>query len=74
MTNWAHFIVASDLHGDMQESSAVNALRKFCREWKPTLRIFAGDLDSMRQSPLVGSGLRKQPCVEIDIVSVNDCV
>jgi hypothetical protein len=45
---WQRFIVASDLHGDMQDSAAVNALSRFTREWKPKHRICLGDVWDFR--------------------------
>jgi hypothetical protein len=42
------FLVCSDLHGDMQDKTAVDALFKFCDSWKPEVRVFAGDLWDFR--------------------------
>lgn len=46
------FLVCGDLHGDMQDDSAVAALLKFDKVWKPQVRIFLGDLWDFR--PLRG--------------------
>lgn len=37
------FIVASDSHGDMQDDRSVAALWEFMADWKPTIRVHAGD-------------------------------
>jgi predicted phosphodiesterase len=42
------FLFASDLHGDLQESEAVDALLDFTKQWKPHIRIFGGDLFDLR--------------------------
>jgi len=42
------FLFASDLHGDLQESEAVDALFDFTRQWKPHIKIFGGDLFDLR--------------------------
>lgn len=44
----SRFIFASDVHGDMQEPAANEALFKFVEIWKPKLRIFGGDLWDFR--------------------------
>lgn len=51
------FIFASDLHGDMQEPAAVEALQSFTKTWMPHYRIFGGDLFDFR-------GLRKGASAE----------
>ena len=38
------FIFATDLHGDMMEPAVVAALLAFCKEWKPHIKVFGGDL------------------------------
>ena len=42
------FLFASDLHGDLQESEAVDALFDFTKQWKPDIRVFGGDLFDLR--------------------------
>jgi hypothetical protein len=37
------FVVASDSHGDMQDDTSVAALFDFMADWKPTVRVHAGD-------------------------------
>jgi hypothetical protein len=37
------FIVVSDNHGDMADAASVGALWSFMRDWKPEIRIHAGD-------------------------------
>ena len=41
--NAQRFIVVSDNHGDMADAASVGALWSFLREWKPEVRIHAGD-------------------------------
>ena len=41
-------IFASDLHGDLLDSQAVDALYAFTKEWKPHHKIFGGDLFDFR--------------------------
>jgi predicted phosphodiesterase len=42
------FIFASDLHGDMQDKAAAEALLGFSAMWKPHVKIFGGDLWDFR--------------------------
>jgi predicted phosphodiesterase len=37
------FVVVSDNHGDMADAASVGALWSFMRDWKPEIRIHAGD-------------------------------
>jgi hypothetical protein len=41
-------IFASDLHGDLLDDEAVDALYAFTKEWKPHHKIFGGDLFDFR--------------------------
>lgn len=43
MTHPLRFVVASDPHGDMADRNSVSALWDFMADWKPTVRIHAGD-------------------------------
>jgi predicted phosphodiesterase len=38
------FVVASDLHGDLQDEPTVKAFKRFVEAFNPDIRIFAGDL------------------------------
>jgi len=48
MSNWSKFIVAADVHGDMQDAPSVKAFHAFTKLWKPRLRILAGDVWDFR--------------------------
>jgi len=37
------FVVATDTHGDQQDDASVGALWEFMADWKPTIRVHAGD-------------------------------
>lgn len=41
--NAQRFIVVSDNHGDMADAASVDALWSFIADWKPEIRIHAGD-------------------------------
>lgn len=43
MRNWDKFAIGSDNHGDMQDAGAVKAFLSFVEQWKPAIRIHAGD-------------------------------
>ena len=43
MKNWERFVIVSDNHGDMIHPAVNRVAHKFINEWKPTLRIHAGD-------------------------------
>jgi len=42
------FLFASDLHGDLLDGEAVDALYDFTKEWKPHIKVFGGDLFDFR--------------------------
>jgi predicted phosphodiesterase len=42
------FIVVSDNHGDMADAASVGALWSFMKDWKPQLRVHAGDAFDLR--------------------------
>lgn len=48
MSNWTRFILATDIHGDQQHGPSVAVLHKFCKIWKPTIRVIGGDLWDFR--------------------------
>jgi len=50
--SFTKFIVASDIHGDNLDPNTVATFHKFCDQYKPKLRILAGDLWDFR--PLRG--------------------
>ena len=43
MSKWTRFTFATDTHGDMMCLKSVEAFHKFCKVWKPTIRVFGGD-------------------------------
>jgi len=46
--SWDRFIVCFDLHGDKQHPATVDLFLNFCRDWKPAIKIFGGDLWDFR--------------------------
>lgn len=46
--SFRRFVFASDLHGDHHDPQAVKALHRFCKQWKPDIRVFGGDLWDFR--------------------------
>ena len=46
--NYEKFVFCSDLHGDKQDSDAVDVLFDFTDDFKPTIRVFGGDLWDFR--------------------------
>jgi hypothetical protein len=42
------WLAAFDVHGDMQDPSAVAEFHRFRREWKPSIRIAGGDIHDFR--------------------------
>ncbi len=42
------FVVATDTHGDQQDDASVAALWDFMADWKPTIRVHAGDAFDFR--------------------------
>lgn len=48
LPKWKHWVMGSDLHGDMQDPQAVRVFHKFNREVQPEIRWFLGDLWDFR--------------------------
>jgi hypothetical protein len=46
--SWDRFTFGTDLHGDRQDDDAVRAFYEFDKIWKPSIRIFGGDLIDLR--------------------------
>jgi predicted phosphodiesterase len=46
--NWKKFIVASDVHGDMQDAAACRVFFNFVKAFNPDIKVFAGDLWDFR--------------------------
>ena len=42
-TKGERFVVAADSHGDQVDEETANALFAFCKDYKPTIRVHAGD-------------------------------
>lgn len=42
------FVACGDNHGDMADPEALDALREFCKDYKPTVRVHLGDCFDMR--------------------------
>jgi len=60
-------IFASDLHGDLQDVDAVDALLKFTKEWKPHHKIFGGDLFDFRPLRKRASREERAETIQYDI-------
>ena len=48
MTQPIRFVAAGDNHGDMADPEALDALREFCDDYKPTVRVHLGDAFDFR--------------------------
>lgn len=46
--SWERFVAAFDYHGDQRDKRTADAFLTFCKQWKPNLRIFGGDLWDFR--------------------------
>ena len=63
------FIVASDVHGDMQDEKANSVLFRFMEDYKPQLRIFAGDLWDFRALRKGASDDEKRESISADYIA-----
>tara|TARA_Y100001963_G_C6758804_1_gene438315 strand:- start:1168 stop:1896 length:729 start_codon:yes stop_codon:yes gene_type:complete len=61
------FLFASDLHGDLLEPEAVDALYDFTREWKPHIKVFGGDLFDLRPLRKRASREEKAETIQYDL-------
>ena len=61
------FVFASDLHGDHQDHSSVEALLKFCESFNPDVRIFGGDLFDFRNIRRGAGPAEKQDSMAADV-------
>jgi predicted phosphodiesterase len=66
------FIVVSDNHGDMADAASVGALWSFIREWKPEIRIHAGDNYDFRNLRKGASDEEKAASLADDWEAGND--
>lgn len=64
--SYQRFVIATDLHGDMQDSGAVNALMRFIRDWKPRHRICLGDVWDFRALRTKASEEEKRESLKAD--------
>lgn len=48
LPKWKHWVMGSDLHGDMQDKQSVKVFHAFNREVQPEIRWFLGDLFDFR--------------------------
>jgi len=60
MSKPRRFVFATDLHGDRQDAAAVKVLHEVCKDFKPDLRIFGGDLFDFR--PLRRGASAEEQC------------
>lgn len=66
------FVFASDLHGDHQDHASVEALFKFCEDYKPDIRIFGGDLFDFRNIRRGAGPAEKQDSMSADVEAGMD--
>jgi len=66
------FIVVSDNHGDMADAASVSALWSFIKDWKPTIRIHAGDAFDFRNLRRGASDEEKAASLADDWEQGND--
>lgn len=67
--NFRRFIFATDLHGDMQDESAVAALLDFTSRWKPHEKIFGGDLFDFRALRKSASAEERSESMRFDVAA-----
>jgi predicted phosphodiesterase len=66
------FIVVSDNHGDMADEASVGALWSFMKEWKPEIRVHAGDNYDFRNLRKGASDEEKAASLADDWEAGND--
>lgn len=66
------FIVVSDNHGDMVDAASVGALWSFIKDWKPELRVHAGDAYDFRNLRRGASDEEKAASLADDWEAGND--
>lgn len=66
------FIVVSDNHGDMADEASVGALWTFMKEWKPEIRVHAGDNYDFRNLRKGASDEEKAASLADDWEAGND--
>jgi len=60
------FVVVSDNHGDMVDEVSANALWQFLKDWKPEIRVHAGDAFDFRNLRKNNSEDERQSSLEDD--------
>jgi hypothetical protein len=66
------FVVVSDNHGDMADAASVGALWSFMKEWKPEIRVHAGDNYDFRNLRKGASDEEKAASLADDWEAGND--
>lgn len=66
------FIVVSDNHGDMADAASVGALWSFMKDWKPEIRVHAGDNYDFRNLRKGASDEEKAASLADDWEAGND--
>jgi predicted phosphodiesterase len=72
MSKAQRFIVVSDNHGDMADAASVGALWSFMKEWKPEIRVHAGDNYDFRNLRKGASDEEKAASLADDWEAGND--
>lgn len=72
MPKATRFIVVSDSHGDMQDDRSVAGMLDFIKDFKPELRIHAGDLYDFRNLRRGASDEEKASSLEDDWLAGTD--
>lgn len=70
--SWTRFIIGSDVHGDMQDPAANRVFFNFCDDWKPKIRIMAGDLWDFRSIRKGASDDERRESMRADLKAGKD--
>lgn len=68
------FIVCADNHGNQQDEKACEAFHKFCKEWKPEIKVHAGDCFDVCAFRKGASEEEQTESLEEDIVAGIDFI
>lgn len=66
MSHYTRFVFLSDVHGDQRDEQAVNAALKFCKIWKPQVRVCGGDAFDLRAIRRGASDEEKRESMVLD--------
>lgn len=70
MSDPIRFVAAGDNHGDMVDPECLDALREFCKDYKPTVRVALGDCFDMRSLRRgVGNDQESAESLNADVVA-----